>query len=137
MWRKIHSNRDPRDTLYSELRREFLPWFEKLIRACRSLLSGNPKATFLGMLILLLLSAALSFTVFRHPDPPKTKQPAKVPAVVSDGFSQIMATAGKLRETIRLKKVVDSLTSGKQLNAADSILLDSVLNRLQQIQKLK
>ncbi|MCC8407705.1 hypothetical protein LJ707_02110 [Mucilaginibacter sp. UR6-1] len=137
MWRKIHSDRDPRDTLYSELRKEFRPWFEKLTGACRSLLSRNPKAAYSGMLILLLLSAAISFTVFRHPDTSGTKQPAKAPAVFSDGFSQIMATAGKLRETIRLKKTVDSLTSGKQLNAADSLLLDSVLSRLQQIQQLK
>lgn len=133
MWRKIHSNRDPRDTLYSELRKEFRPWFEKLITSCSTLLSDSPKTAFSGMVILLMLSTALSFTVFRHHDGHQPKPAAKAPAVVSDGFSRIMQTAGKLRETIRLKKIVDSLTSGKQLNAADSLLLDSALSRLQHI----
>lgn len=137
MWRKIHSNRDPRDTLYSELRKEFRPGVEKLITFCRELLSGNPKISFSLMLLLLLVSAALSFTVLRHPDSIKKKVAVQEPTIVSDGFSQIMQATGKLKETIRLKQTVDSLTAKKQLNAADSLLLDSVLSRLQQIQKFK
>jgi hypothetical protein len=27
MWKRIHSNRDPRDTLYSEIRKEFGTYF--------------------------------------------------------------------------------------------------------------
>ena len=135
MWRKIHSNRDPRDTLFRELRKEFRPWFERLSMATKALIAGNPKAAFSVMIILLVLSSVLSFTVFRYRE---AKHPAILPAqpaVVSDGFSRIMLAAGKLKETIGLKRIVDSLTSKSQLSAADSILLDSVLNRLQQVQK--
>jgi len=136
MWKKIHSNRDPRDTLYSELRREFRPWLERIITALRRLVSVHPKLTFYLMLSLLLFSAVLSFTVFRSREPVKTTAGGR-PAVISDGFSKIMETADRLKETIRLKRVVDSLTARERLSAADSLALDSVLIRLQQIQQLK
>lgn len=137
MWRKIHSNRDPRDTLYSEIRKEFRPGVEKLITCCREMLSGNPKTAFSLMSSLLLVSAVLSFTVFGHPDKDKKKASVQEPAVITEGFSQLIQATGKLKETIRLKQTVDSLTKKKQLDAADSLLLDNVLSRLQQIQKLK
>jgi len=89
------------------------------------------------MLALLLVSAGLSFTVFRQPHGPLPKPGLKEPAVVSDGFGQIMQAAGRIREAVSLKRTVDSLTAKKQLVAADSALLDSVLDRLQQIQQLK
>ncbi|MFD0764499.1 hypothetical protein ACFQZI_06520 [Mucilaginibacter lutimaris] len=89
------------------------------------------------MLLLLILSAALSFTLFRQPADQKVKTAVKGPAVVSDGFGKIMQAAGRIGETIELKHTVDSLTAKKQLGPADSVLLDSVLDRLQQIQTIK
>ena len=133
MWRKIHSNRDPRDTLYSEIRKEFRPGIDKLAGFTRALLSGHPRLAFSAMLIMIIGSAVLSFTVFRHREKPATVMLTPQPAVVSDGFSRIMHATEKLTETIKLKRVVDSLTSKRQLSATDSLVLDSVLNRLQQV----
>jgi len=134
MWRKIHSNRDPRDTLYSELRKEFRPWFEKLTGRLAGMLSSHPRYFFSGMIALLLISFILSFTVFRHPEKFAVAEHSR-PDVVSDGFSQIMEATAKLNETIVLKRSVDSMTAKKTLSAADTVLLDSLLNRLQRNRK--
>lgn len=133
MWRKIHSNRDPRDTLYSELQKEFKPWFTKAWRCFSAALSDYPRFFFSGMVVLLLVSMVLSFTVFKHPEKAGAVPEKKHLNVVKDGFSQIMLATGQLRETLRLKNTVDSLAARKNLTRADSLLLDSALSRLQQI----
>jgi hypothetical protein len=134
MWRKIHSNRDPRDTLLSELKKEFKPWVSNAKSFMVSALGSYPKFFFGCMITLLLVSFTLSFTVFRHREKPAVVAAKPQPDPVSDGFSQIMKATGHLRETLELKHTVDSLTSKKQLSATDSLLLDSALNRLQHIQ---
>jgi len=133
MWRKIHSNRDPRDTLYSEIRKEFGTYFFIAGNFSKRLLNAHPKK-FLGLMIALMLaSAVLSFTVFRHPEPKAThlEKPANP---VGDGFSKILQTAAKIKEGLRLKKLIDSLSAKKQLTSADSALLENALDSLQQIQ---
>ncbi|MES2108738.1 MAG: hypothetical protein V4577_08330 [Bacteroidota bacterium] len=134
MWRKIHSNRDPRDTLLSELQKEFKPWFSNAKNYTKAALGSYPKFFFGCMITLLLVSFTLSFTVFRHREKPKVVATKPRPDPVGDGFSQIMKATVHLRETLKLKHTVDSLTSKKQLSATDSLLLDSALNRLQHIQ---
>lgn len=133
MWKKIHSNRDPRDTLYSEIRKEFGTYFFIAGNFSKRLLNAHPKI-FLGLMIALMLaSAALSFTVFRHPEPKAThvEKPAN-PLV--NGFSNILQTAAKIKEGLRLKKLIDSLSAKKQLSSADSASLENALDSLQQIQ---
>jgi hypothetical protein len=135
MWKKIHSNRDPRDTLYSELRREFRPRLDKTISYGKGILAAYPRAAFAVMTALLLVSGVLSFSVLRHPEKKTSVLLVRQPAVVSDGFTRIMQAADGLTETLRLKSIVDSLTCRKTLNGQDSLLLDSVLTRLQHIRQ--
>ena len=137
MWKRIHSNRDPRDTLYSEIKKEFRPYFEKAGEGGRNVLARHPRFFFGGMVLALLVSMILAFTLSRHPEPvrrPVTKQQV---SPVQDGFSQILQTANRIRETLRLKRLVDSITAKKQLSAADSTVLDSALNQLQRIKTIK
>ena len=133
MWRKIHSNRDPRDTLYHELLKEFKPWFTKAGRRFSAALSDHPRFFFTGMVFLLLVSVVLSFTVFSPPGTAAAVPEKKHPNLIEDGFSQITQAAGRLRETLKLKNTVDSLAARKNLTRADSLMLDSALSRLQQI----
>lgn len=133
MWRKIHSNRDPRDTLFSELKKEFQPYVLKGAARFRSAAATYPRLFFAGMIVALLISLALSFTVFRQPDKVVTSVPKLRANPAADGFDQIMQATVKMRETIKLKHLVDSLTAKKQLSNADTLLLDSALDRLQQI----
>ncbi|SEN02131.1 hypothetical protein SAMN05192574_102204 [Mucilaginibacter gossypiicola] len=133
MWKKIHSNRDPRDTLYSEIRKEFGAYFFIAGVVSKRLLNAYPKI-FLGvMIVLMLASATLSFTVFRHPEPKATHVKETINPV-GDGFSKILQTAAKIKEGLRLKKLIDSLSVSKQLSSADSVLLENALDSLQQIQ---
>jgi hypothetical protein len=132
MWRKIHSNRDPRDTLYREIRKEFGAYFSIAGSAGKRLAGAHPKFFFGCMIFLMALSLVLSFTVFRHPEKSKVTVVKKVNPV-EDGFSQIMRATGNIRETLQLKKIVDSLTAKKQLNAGDSALLENALDRLSKI----
>jgi len=135
MWRRIHSNRDPRDTLYRELRKEFNRYFGKAGSLCSSVLGRHPKFFFWGMVLLMLVSAVLSFTLFRRAGPVQHTAVQQKINPVQDGFSQILQTAGKIRETLKLKHLVDSISAKKQLTGTDSTLLDSALDRLQQVNK--
>jgi hypothetical protein len=134
MWRKIHSNRDPKDTLYSEIYREFGTYFNAAGQVFKQVVDAHPKI-FLGLMIFLMVSSAvLSFTVFRHPDTTTTVRVEKMVNPVGDGFSTIRQTANKIKEGMRLKKVVDSLSSREKLSSADSTALENALDSLQQLQ---
>lgn len=129
MWKKIHSNRDPRDTLYSEIKKEFSGCFELAGNGARRFLNARAKAVFGLMVVLLAASLILSFTLFRSPEKRAGADLKKVNPV-EDGFSQILKATGNIRETIRLKHLVDSLSSKEHLTSADSTRLDSALDRL-------
>jgi hypothetical protein len=133
MWKKIHSNRDPRDTLYSEMRREFSLYFGRAGSFINSVLNGYPKFFFGMMVSLMILSCALSFTLFRHPDKVAVKTKPAAINPVRDGFSEIMQATGKIRRTLQLKHMVDSISSKKRLTPPDSTALDSALSQLQRI----
>ena len=136
MFRKIRSNRDPGDTVYSELKREFAPHFGKAGAQLKSAAGNHPKFIFWMMVINIALSAILSFTVFRHPDhAPQKKQPVKILAPVNDGLGQVMTVGRALSEMLRLKKAIDSLSAKKQLTAPDSLTLEKALDRFQQLNK--
>jgi hypothetical protein len=133
MWKKIHSNRDPRDTLFSELRKEFSVYFSVAGAFGKSFLSRYPRFFFGMMVSLMAASFILSFTLFRHPAVVTPKVQLEKINPVQDGFSEIMQATGKIRTTLRLKHLVDSISTKKQLSAADSIARDSALSQLQRI----
>ena len=135
MFKKIHSDRDPRDTVISEIKREFSPYFSKAGRGLKGTAERYPRFLFWMMVINITLSAILCFTVFRHKELPKKTQPVKVTAPVSNGFDQIIEAGTALRQTIRLKKRVDSITKKKALTHADSTALFNDLDSLQHIHR--
>lgn len=135
MFRKLHSNRDPRDTLLSEINEEFRPYIRKAGTGLKSILNSHPRFLFTMMVINIILSAVLSFTVFRHQaPPPKVVKPQANP--VSTGFDQIMRTGEKLKRSIALKRQIDSLTAKKQLSAADSLALEKALDTIQHLNQI-
>ena len=132
MFRKLHSNRDPRDTLLSEINKEFRPYIHKAGKGLTGLVNSHPRFLFTMMVINIVLSVALSFTVFRqHAPPPKVVKPQANP--VSTGFDQILRTGEKLKRTIGLKRQIDSLTAKKQLSASDSLALEKALDTIQKL----
>jgi len=134
MWPKIHSNRGPRDTVFAELRKEFGNYFKMVSEWLQGLLEGHPKKAFYSMIALLLISLALSFTLFRNREQPVAVH-RKPLAPFADGFGQLMQATGKIRETIMLKQQIDSLSAVKVLTAQDSTRLTAALDRLQRLSK--
>jgi hypothetical protein len=130
MFRKIHSNRDPRDTLGSEIHREFKPYFEKAGSGIRSCAKRSPKFLFGVMVLSILVSICLSLTVFRY-KPVKKKQMVVSP--ISDGYNKIMALGSAIKQTIAIKKQVDSLLAKKILSKEDSLTLETDLDQLQKL----
>jgi len=135
MFRKIHSNRDPNATVLTELRKEFKIHFERCSTKITQKLESNFKVSFSLMITLIIISAGLSFTVFRNKEPAEKSVKHPKVNVVSDGFDQISTTAAAIRQTINLKQAVDSLTRKKNLSKRDSDLLDSDLIKLEQLNK--
>lgn len=135
MFRKLHSNRDPRDTLFSEINKEFRPYIARAGSGIKGCLNSHPRFLFALMVTGILLSAILSFTVFRHHGaPPKAVKTQVKP--VSNGFDQIMRTGEKLKRTMALKRQIDSLTAKKQLSAADSLTLEKALDTIQHLTQI-
>ena len=133
MWKKIRSNRNPEDTVYSEIRKEFSPYFEKAGTGLSIILQKFPKGVFGLMVVLMIASLVMTFTIFRHPED-KTKPAPKIAIQpLHDGFDQILRAGDQLKETIRLKKMVDSISAKKQLSGRDSITLVQALDSLQHI----
>jgi len=56
-------------------------------------------------------------------------------APVGSGFDELMQATGRIRETLLLKRSVDSLSDKQQLSSTDSIALIHALDRLQQLHK--
>ena len=134
MFRKLHSNRDPRDTLLSELNKEFRPYVRKAGNGLKGLMNSHPKFLFAMMVINIVFSVILVLTVFRHPSPPP-KLVKPVINLVTSGFEQIMRTGEKLKRTIALKRQIDSLTDKKKLSHTDSLALESALDTIQKLNK--
>ena len=132
MWKKIHSNRDPRDTLFSEIRKEFGSYFFAAGNTLKRFSETYPKCLFGVMIFLLTFSLLLSLTVFQVPEP---EQPAirNNANPVETGFDQILQTTGNIKEILQLKNLVDSLSAKPHLTAKDSIQLNSALDRLSKI----
>jgi hypothetical protein len=138
MFKKIHSNRDPQDTVFRELKKEFRVYFDQAGHGWRNFISRYPKFLFGSMIGLMLISLVLSFTVFRLRDVPlkiKTVAVSGQARPVSDGFSRIIQAGAALKETISLKKFIDSITAKPVLSEADSVRLEQALDRLQNINK--
>lgn len=133
MFRKIHSNRDPQATVFSELRREFRPYLRAGQRRLRRFAGNYPRFLFGMMVINLTLSAVLVLTVFRRKDNAKHTHTVSAAAPISDGFDRIHAAGLALRETIRLKREIDSLTQLTALSRKDTIRLSSDLDSLRHI----
>ena len=131
MFRKITSNRNPRDTLYSELKKEFAPYHTSFRDWLQRITQQYPKFLFAMMVINIILSVILTTTVLRRN--PVTKKPIVVSA--PGGFDKILIASEKLKKTIALKREIDSLSLIKNLSKRDSALLDSALDQFQRLNK--
>lgn len=134
MWKKIRSNRNPNDTLFSELRKEFKPYLDRAADTFRSFARRKPKWIYGSMVFLLTVSAALSFTRSSLPGAQPVK-PVKGLFSPPSGFDAIISTSMKIDKVIRLKQLIDSITTKGELSNADSLRLNNALDSLEVIQR--
>lgn len=134
MWKKIRSNRNSNDTLFSELRKEFKPYLDRAADTFRSFARRKPKWIYGSMVFLLAVSAALSFTLSGPPRAEPVKSAKRLSAPPS-GFDAIISTSLKIDKVIRLKQLIDSITTKGELSHADSLRLNNALDSLEVIQR--
>jgi hypothetical protein len=131
MFRKIHSNRDPRDTLVSELKKEFSVYVAAFSKVSKSVILRYPRTLFACMIGSLLVSVLFAIILHR-PSKVVVHHPVDTQPF-QDGFNRITAAGMALNETIRLKKHVDSLMQKQSLSSVDSTALLKGLDSLRHI----
>ncbi|MEJ2881059.1 hypothetical protein [Pedobacter sp. GR22-6] len=95
----------------------------------------SKRLLFFGMVLLMLLSAALAFTVLRKPRPaafPKMSGPG-LPAV--SGLGKTLSVYQDLEQLEVLAQEVRHILSKKKLLEADSVLLKCRLHQIDSIYK--
>jgi len=133
MFRKIHSNRDPRDTVFVALRQEFAACFNFLQSKSLLLLRSYPRIAFIGMLLFMCASLLLTLTVYKPEQ--KGSRVSVVDALkpAQDGIGQVMNQAEAIREHLRLKQEITMLIAKDSLSTSDSADLELAIERLHQL----
>lgn len=132
MFRKIHSNRDPRDTVFTEMRKEFSSHIQKFNTWFCGICLKFPKLIYTAMVVLIMASFVLSILLFRK-EKPKSQTvnvSLKTAAPVPDGFGQIMQKGYALKEAVSLKAQVEALIAKDSLSSKDSVSLGKAIDRL-------
>jgi hypothetical protein len=132
MFRKITSNRDPGKTLGSELKKEFGIYFEGTGTKSRELLEKYPRQVFIAMVIAILFSGILAFTVMREQQRPIVQVKASVQNTAS-GFGQIISTASALQVLWATQQQVDLLLKKDTLTHTDSLTLSRALTQMESL----
>lgn len=134
MFRKIHSNRNPDDTIWRSLMTEFAVYINKAKSNFKSLLIAYPKHAYAIMVLLLLGSMLLTLTIGKPAKPkslPENSRSLTQPA--RDGLSRLITGAGQFSESIRLKEEISAILAKDSLNGADSVHLEKAIDRLHQL----
>jgi hypothetical protein len=132
MFRKITSNRDPGKTLGSELTKEFGIYFERAGTKSRQLLEKYPRQVFTAMVITILFSGILAFTVMRERQRPVIQVKTSVQNTAS-GFGQIISTASALQVLWATQQQVDLLLKKDTLTHTDSLTLSRALTQMESL----
>ena len=135
MFRKITSNRDPGKTLGSELTKEFSIYFERAGMKGRRLLERYPRQSFTAMVIAILFSGVLAFTVMReHQSSILHIKPSAQNTAA--GFGQIIGTANALQTLWATQQQVDLLLKKDTLTHADSLTLNQALTQMESLRAI-
>jgi len=133
MFKKIHSKRNPKDTLFTEIRKEFAVYIDRISSNIVYFLTKHPDLTYFMMLLFLGASMILSFTVFRNKEPKPEVSSNVIVSPISNGFSRILETGAALKESIQLKEQIEFLIAKDTLSKADSLFLGKAIDRLHQL----
>lgn len=136
MFRKIRSNRDPRDTLFSEFAKEFGVYFASAGNRFRGLMLDYSWQIYACMVVMLGVSLVISFSMSGN----EKKEIKPVAQSIqrggsADGFGQILRAGTALKQTLELKAEIEKIIALDSLSHADSIRLEKALDQLHQTNK--
>lgn len=133
MSKKMHSNNQtdlPAGTLLQR-------YCHRAQTCLRQMLHRYPFFIFAGMVICILLSGTLAFTVMRVKAPGGIPVFPKVPALGMDiDIAGVIQSYDALREVSEIQQVIQSIIEKDSLGAADSIMLTSALKRFDELQQI-
>ena len=130
MFRKIHSNKDSGATLGAELKRELGKYFVRPGFYCHYVLNKYPLTFFSVMVVSILLSCILSFTVMRIEKPGALPVFSKTATGGSSGLAEMIGAYSALNEVTTLQNRIGILARKDSLNAGDSIEVIHILKRI-------
>lgn len=100
----------------------------------KNFLESRPKAVYAFMVVSIVTSAIIVFTVMKPPKPsPNTNDPS-VASLVTSGFGNLASSAAALGDLLELQAAVNGLLDKDSLTTTDSLMLDSALTRMHQIE---
>lgn len=132
MFRKTHSSPDQR-SLIEELRKELGPYFEKAEQVISGLLKRYPKQFFIAMIVLIIGSGILSFTVMRHGSKSASTYASGISSNTTSGLATILKTGSALSEVLSLQNQINSILKKDTLSSSDTLSLQNAFKRLEAI----
>lgn len=136
MFRKIHSNTDPGATIGTELKKEFGRYFRRAGIHCRHLLGKYPIPFFAGMVISILLSGILAFTILRVDNPQALTALPRLPASgAGGGMGSMLEAYDALKEAAVLQSRIEAIARKDTLDTGDSTEVIDAFKRIDEISK--
>ena len=132
MYRKIRSN--PVPNLFLELRKEFGSYLDRLACVLGSVCNRYPRQVFAMMVLGILISAILAFTVLRVPGAsPLPSLDSGSSKALSSGLGNIIQSGQALREALELQDQINAVLRKDSLDGRDSLMLRRAILRLENI----
>lgn len=132
MFKKIRSNINPDVTVTRELRKEFGKYFDEAEEKTNSFFMTYPKQIFIGMLVIIVISAIICFLVLT-PERQKKKMPdvfketTSVTNNVTSGLGDIVELGTKVNDIYKLKEQVEQIITKDKLTKSDSVFLEKAI----------
>jgi len=134
MFKKITSNRPPDTTLWTAFYKEFGKYIDGSIIRTKRFLEARPRAVFSAMVLSILVSVGC-FLFLPKEMPKKEPLQLSVQQPLMDGMGGIVTTVSALKELLEIRTVLDPLMQKDSLDSADSLLMESAIDRMQILEK--
>lgn len=134
MFKKITSNRPPDTTIWAAFYKEFGKYIDGSITCTKLFLEARPRAVFSAMVLSIIVS--VSCFLFLPKEIPK-KEPLQLSMQqpLMNGMGGIVTTVSALKELLEIRTVLDTLMQKDSLDSADSLLMESAIDRMQILEK--
>ena len=133
MYRKTHFK--PDKALWGEISKEFAIYFARLGNQVRYFCEKYPKQIFFTMLVAMLISGILAFTVMRVKKDETSQLLAGSAAPITQGLGQILGAGHALKEVLDLQNEINMVLQKDTLTRADSLIVKDAIGQLEKIHR--